>query len=361
MNRFERQYILPGFGQASQQKLLDAKVLVVGAGGLGCPALLYLSAAGIGTIGIVDGDQISVSNLNRQVLFGHEDLGKNKASTAAKIISAKYPYLKINVISEFLRTDNILSILQEYDLIVDGSDNFPTRYLINDACVLLGKPLVFGAIYQNEGQVAIFNTKGKTSVNYRDIYPVAPAPEEVPNCNETGVLGVLPGTIGTMMASETIKLLTGYGKTLSDKMLFYNLLNHASYQVELSKNPDSEKHHPQSAEALLQMDYADFCGIDSQATWQEAATLLQTKERSILIDVRADGELPQMDSIEYIRIESDQIEVRKNELSSYQNVLLFCQTGIRSLKAAKILQSQFPDKNIQSIEGGILKYYEDLE
>ncbi|MFN3800369.1 ThiF family adenylyltransferase [Belliella pelovolcani] len=359
MDRFERQYILPGFGPASQQKLRETAVLIIGAGGLGCPALLYLSAAGIGKIGIIDGDVVSLSNLNRQVLFGKEDLGKNKAETASKIIRKKYEDIQVEAFPHFLSKENILEIIQNYDLILDGSDNFPTRYLVNDACLIAGKPLVFGAIYQHEGQVAIFNAKGRHSINYRDLYPIPPSAREVPNCNETGVLGVLPGIIGTLMAAECIKYLAGYGDTLEDKMLFYDLLNHNSYQVQLAKNPDSDKTRPKNHSELQEMDYQDFCGLSAQTDWRAALSLLKNANQSVLVDVRELGEQPELDDVEHLQIPLADLPNSRIQLASFQNILLFCQSGSRSLKAIDILKSQFPDKNIQSVEGGILRYLFD--
>lgn len=359
MDRFERQYILPGFGPASQQKLRKTSVLIIGAGGLGCPALLYLSAAGIGKLGVIDGDVVSLSNLNRQVLFGKEDLGKNKAETAAEIIQKKYNDIEVEAIPHFLSKENILDIIQNYDLILDGSDNFPTRYLVNDACLIAGKPLVFGAIYQHEGQVAIFNAKGMQSINYRDLYPTPPSAREVPNCNETGVLGVLPGIIGTWMAAECIKYLTGYGDSLEDKMLFYDLLNHNSYQVQLAKNPGSNQSRPKNHSELQEMDYQDFCGLSAQTDWEAALSLLKNANHSVLVDVRELGEQPELDDIDHLQIALADLPNSRSQLASFQNILLFCQSGSRSLKAVDMLKSQFPDKNIQSVEGGILRYLFD--
>ena len=213
MDRFERQVILPGFGPEGQAKLKHASVLVIGAGGLGCPALLYLAAAGVGRICVVDGDVVALSNLNRQVLFGQQDLGKNKAEAAVRYFQEKYNDIQWKAIPEFISVENAQELIIHYDVVVDGSDNFPTRYLVNDACVLLKKPLVFGAIYQYEGQVSVFN-QGPGSCNYRDMYPQPPAANEIPNCAETGVLGVVPGIIGSLMALEVIKVLTGLGKPL---------------------------------------------------------------------------------------------------------------------------------------------------
>lgn len=357
MDRFERQYILPGFGTTSQQKLRDSSVLILGAGGLGCPALLYLSAAGIGKIGIVDGDVVSVSNLNRQVLFGQDHIGLSKAETAATILQEKYADITLDAYPFFLNKENILELISAYDLIVDGSDNFPTRYLVNDACMIAEKPLVFGAIYQNEGQVAIFNAKDIDSIQYRDLYPTPPAAFEVPNCNETGVLGVLPGMIGTMMAAEAIKFLSGFGETLEDKMLFYNLLNHASYQIQLSKNPDSESLRPKSPQELLQMDYEHFCGLDIQTDWESVIEITKRDNPSILVDVREYGEEPELDELNYVQIPLDELENTSYPLEPYQQIFLFCQSGIRSLKAVNMLKKHYPDKMIQSIRGGIVEYF----
>ncbi|MCL6260941.1 HesA/MoeB/ThiF family protein [Aquiflexum sp. TKW24L] len=353
MDRFTRQTILPGFGTAAQQKLKLSRVLVVGVGGLGCPILLYLAAAGVGTIGIVDGDMVSLSNLNRQVIFGEGDLGMNKAETAAHFLKAKYSDIKINCIPEFLTTQNIKVILSQYDLIIDGSDNFPTRYLVNDACVLLGKPLVFGAVYQNEGQVAILNGNGQNSINYRDIFPDPPTAYEIPNCNETGVLGVLPGIIGTLQAAEAIKFLTGYGETLVDKMLFYNLLSHQSYTMELSQNPDSRKGIPSSIEALEVTDYAIICGDGDSIDWEEAFDLLGKFAGGTLIDVREADEYPKLKGYPYQSVPLDLLDEKHQEWLNSELILLFCQSGVRSLKAVKILEKHFPGKKIHSISGGI--------
>lgn len=356
MDRFERQYILPGFGPTSQQKLQDSSVLIIGAGGLGCPAMLYLSAAGIGKIGVVDGDVVSISNLNRQVLFGQEHVGRNKAETAAKIIQEKYADIEVEALPFFLTKENILQLISSYDLIIDGSDNFPTRYLVNDSCLIAGKPLVFGAIYQNEGQVAVFNAKGISSIHYRDLYPTPPSVFEVPNCNETGVLGVLPGIIGTMMAAEAIKFISGFGETLEDKILFYNLLNHNTYQIQLSKNPDSDSLRPKSSQELLQMDYEHFCGMDIQIDWESVLKMTGKDNPCILVDVREYGEQPEFDECFHLQLPLDELEITPHNLEPYQQIFLFCQSGVRSVKAANILKKQYPDKIIQSIRGGIVEY-----
>src|SRR5204862_3188744 len=212
--RYQRQIILPGFREKGQRELLQTKVIVVGAGGLGCPALQYLTAAGVGTIGIIDDDVVSLNNLQRQVLYSVNDIGFSKAERAAITLRQLNTGIKIISYYERLTTQNALALFKEFDIIIDGTDNFSTRYMINDACVLLNKPLVYGAISQFEGQVSVFRNKNEEDVNYRDIFPDPPKDGEVLNCAEAGVLGVLPGIIGTMMANETIKLITSIGEPL---------------------------------------------------------------------------------------------------------------------------------------------------
>ena len=259
--RYQRQIILKEFGEAGQQKLLQSKVLVIGAGGLGCPALQYLVAAGIGCIGIVDDDVVSITNLHRQVLYTTFDVGFSKAEKAKHTLTRLNPDVQITAFNERLSVKNALSILSGYDIILDGSDNFATRYMINDACVLLGKPLIFGAISQFEGQVAIFNfpSSDMEAANYRDLFPTPPKDGEVLNCAEAGVLGVLPGIIGTMMASETIKLITGMGKPLVNSLLAYNALNNSMYEVALTAHHQTRQLIPSSKEAFEDMDYAWLC------------------------------------------------------------------------------------------------------
>lgn len=258
--RFERQMILPNFGLIGQQKLLDAKVLVIGAGGLGCPALLYLAAAGIGTIGIVDFDVVSVANLNRQVLYGSGDVGKLKAETAALKLSEMHPDTDIKPISEKLNPENCDRIFAQYDVILDASDNFATRYLVNDACVLLNKPVVYGAVFRYEGQVGVFNYPNVEAANYRDAYPEMPSSGEVPSCAEAGVLGILPGIIGTMQAGEVIKIISGVGEPLQNKILTYTYLNSSFYEIHVAPNAFARAKAPQRLEELEAMNYEEICG-----------------------------------------------------------------------------------------------------
>lgn len=229
--RYNRHIIIPGFGIEAQQKLKAAKVLVIGSGGLGSPVLLYLAAAGVGTIGIVDFDVVDDSNLQRQVLFGVNEIGKPKVEAARRRLEALNPYIRLNIYNTHLNSQNALDILRDYDVIADGTDNFPTRYLVNDASVLLGKPNVYASIFQFEGQVSVFNyhpANGELGPNYRDLYPTPPPPGLVPSCAEGGVLGVLPGIIGSLQALEVIKVITGVGETLSGRFYIFDALGFES-------------------------------------------------------------------------------------------------------------------------------------
>jgi adenylyltransferase/sulfurtransferase len=348
MNRFDRQYILNGFGIEGQKKLRNASVLMVGAGGLGCPALLYLAAAGVGRIGVIDGDTVNVTNLNRQVLFGEKDLGKNKAEQAVRHFQDKYSDITWEIFPDFLTVQNAQELIADYDLVVDGTDNFPARYLINDACLLHGKPFVFGAIYQHEGQVSVFNL-GDNACNYRDVHPEMPGPTEIPNCAETGVLGVLPGIIGNLMALEAIKVLSGYGQPLKNRMLYFNSLTSQTYEVELmSKGLTSG---PDSWAVLENTDYQLACGAVKEMTWKEA--MGKMNQNVAFVDVRELDELPPLVCTGLMKIPMSVIESELDKLEDSDQILIFCQSGMRSQKAAQLLSETYPDKSIFSIKGGI--------
>src|SRR5438552_936832 len=305
--RYQRQIILPEFGEEGQQKLLKAKVLVIGAGGLGCPALQYLTAAGIGTIGIVDDDVVALNNLHRQVLYSVNDIGFSKAERAAKFLRGLNPEIKIVGYNERLNNQNALILFDEYDIIIDGTDNFSTRYMINDACVLLNKPLVYGAISQFEGQVSVFNfrqTENDEAINYRDIFPDPPKEGEVLNCAEAGVLGALPGIIGTMMANETIKLITGIGEPLANQLLTYNALNNQVYQLTLLPRKETRSLIPENEAAFLQMDYIWLCSSQITQSEIDAYTFngLIANGNVDVIDVREPDEMPVANEFSNIKI-----------------------------------------------------------
>ncbi|HET8837486.1 MAG TPA: HesA/MoeB/ThiF family protein [Flavobacteriaceae bacterium] len=353
MSRFERQKKLPGFGSEGQKKLSESRILVIGAGGLGCPALLYLAAAGVGTLGIADGDSIGESNLNRQTLFGQNDIGKSKAETAANVLKEKYPEIDFNIIPHFLKAENALDVLKSYDLVLDGSDNFGTRYMLNDACLLLKIPLIMGAIYQYEGQLMVFNFE-ENPMNYRDIYPIPPKSDEIPNCSETGVLGVLPGIIGNLQAAEAIKIRTGIGEVLKNKVLFYNLKTCAFYDVAIEPNPDSQKDIPISEEEFKQRDYQISCGLAEIISWEKALDWSENIGNSKLIDIRELDEEPIVENRAFEKIPMKKLMENPEQIMDVENIFLFCKSGQRSELLAEKLKELFPEKKICSIRGGIL-------
>lgn len=355
--RYARHYALSDFGSEGQQKLLQAKVLVIGAGGLGCPVLQYLVAAGIGTVGIVDHDQISLSNLQRQTLYFTDDVGKMKAEVASLKLKNLNPEINIELHQVELTIKNSWNIISEYDVVVDCTDNFATRYLINDACVLLNKPLIFGAIYKFEGQVAVFNLnlKNNKSVNYRNLFPNPPNPEDLQNCNEVGVLGVLSGMIGMMQANEVIKLISGVGEVLDGKLLTFNMLNYETFIMDISGENYTEYLIPENRNAFEKTDYEFLCGI-SKINIEDLNPddfLEQiSNENALIIDVREINELPKAE-FKHIQIPLSEFNERLTEIEN-ENVILFCQSGQRSLKAAEILMDHFgTQKKISHLKGGI--------
>ena len=356
--RYHRQIILPEFGEAGQQKLLEAKVLVIGAGGLGCPVLQYLTAAGVGTIGIVDDDVVSLNNLHRQVLYSVNDIGSSKAERAADTLRKLNPDIRIIAYPERLVNQNALSLIGEFDLIIDGTDNFSTRYMINDACVLLGKSLVYGAISQFEGQVSLFRNSGANDVNYRDIFPDPPKEGEVLNCAEAGVLGILPGIIGTMMASETIKLITGIGEPLVDQLLTYNALSNQLFVLHLSAQENTRSLIPKNESEFLKTDYIWLCAAPVSEAEIDVNTFnaMISKGNIDVIDVRELHEVPVVNEFDHIRIPLSQLAENSSMIRS-GNVIAFCQSGKRSLQAAKVLSGIFgKDKKIFSLRGGIIEW-----
>ena len=355
--RYHRQLILKNFGEAGQQKLLQAKVLVVGAGGLGCPALQYLAAAGVGTLGIVDDDIVSLSNLHRQILYTVNDIGSSKAERAAAVLHNINPGINIVAYTERLTTANALSIINAYDIVIDGTDNFSSRYMINDACVLLEKPLVYGAVSQFEGQVAIFN-QHNGAVNYRDLFPQPPHENEVPNCATAGVLGVLPGIIGTMQANETIKLLTGIGKPLINRLLTYNALNNHIYELELSALSTTRSLIPANKDAFEKTDYDWLCGAISETLEIDPVLFdeLIANGDVDIIDVREMDEMPIIKEFTHHKIPLLQLQDNLSLIKS-GTIITLCQSGARSLQAAKELMTIFGTaKKIYSLRGGIMQW-----
>lgn len=359
--RYQRQILLKGFGTAGQQKLLAAKLLVIGAGGLGCPALQYLAAAGIGKIGIVDEDKVSITNLHRQVLYTMEEVGYSKAVKAKERLEKLNPEINIIAYNERLSTNNALEIIEAYDLVIDATDNFSTRYLINDACVLLNKPIVYGAVTQFEGQVAVFNcpsSAGIVAANYRDMFPVPPRGGEVPNCAEAGVLGVLPGIIGTMQASETLKLITGIGKPMANSLLTYHSLTNQIYEVEIVARAATRSMIPADHAAFKKMDYDWLCAAPFgkfEINWKKFNQISTSADIEI-IDVRELGETPMPTAFNYSQIPLSQLKENLLTLQK-ETLVVFCQSGKRSLQAAEWLFDTFGEtKKIYSLQGGIAEW-----
>jgi adenylyltransferase/sulfurtransferase len=365
-NRYARHISLPELGTAGQLKLKNAKVLVIGCGGLGAPLLQYLSAAGVGTIGMVDNDTVDESNLQRQVLFTQSDIGKHKVESAKRVLLAQNPNNKLIEHTCFITSENALNIIEQYDIVADGSDNFSTRYLVNDACVLLNKPLVYGSIHQFEGQVSVFNqltNKGKRSPNYRDIFPTPPPADKVPNCAEGGVLGILPGIIGSMQANEVIKLITGIGETLHGRMFHFDAKMFSSYTL----NFEADKNNPLTGENPTQsglIDYETFCGVTTATKAKLSISTTELKEwmhkKKVfeLIDVREEAEYSEC-NLDGKLIPLGEVENRLNEIDFSKTVVVHCRSGVRSQKAIDIIQSLHPTNNIYNLEGGILAYYKD--
>ena len=362
--RYSRQTTLKEFGEAGQQKLLRAKVLMIGAGGLGCAALQYLAAAGIGHIGIIDDDVVALNNLHRQTLYGVADIGLSKAKQAALVLGRLNPEIVIETLNERLTVANALDLLQAYDIIIDGTDNFSSRYMINDACVLLNKPLVYGAVSRFEGQVAVLNCtpdNKEPATNYRDLFPQPPAAGEVANCAETGVLGILPGIIGVLQASETIKLVTGIGIPLVNKMFTYNALNNRSFELEITAQPGTRALIPADAAAFRQTDYDWLCGVSKYSHEIDTSTFnrLINEKDVLVVDVREYGELPVVNDFEHIQVPLSAIKDEFPDTKS-KTIIVFCQSGKRSAQAASLLTARFGNaKEIRSLAGGILQWKQE--
>lgn len=364
IKRYSRHLVLKEFGAEGQLKLKQARILVVGAGGLGCPALLYLAAAGVGTLGIVDFDVVQESNLQRQVLFRMDDIGTNKANAATNHLRELNPLISITPYPVRLTSQNALDIIGNYDLVIDGSDNFPTRYLVNDACVLLDKSFVYGSVLEYEGQVSVFNVhlNSQYSSNYRDLFHSPPLPDKVPNCEQAGVLGVLPGIIGSIQANEAIKVLTGIGEPLIDRLLLMDSLTLETTQIKI-----------QNKQARLEIknlvDYEDFCGITEkkikslgmkEITVQELQDLQQSGTDFQLIDVREPHEYD-ICHIEGELIPLAEVPHNIDKISRTKKVVIYCRSGGRSGQIIQWLEKNHKLDNLYNLKGGILAWAREID
>ena len=366
--RYSRHLIMPEVGMAGQRRLKQGSVLLIGTGGLGSPLALYLAAAGVGHIGLVDFDVVDASNLQRQIVHGTSTVGVAKTESAKRRLQDLNPYIEITTYETRITSQNALDLMRPYDVIVDGTDNFPTRYLTNDACVLIGKPNVYGSIFRFEGQATVFSTRDGGPC-YRCLYPEPPPPGLVPSCAEGGVLGVLPGVIGTIQATEVIKLLTGIGEPLIGRLLLYDALSMRFRELKLRRNPSCPVcgDHP-TITALI--DYEQFCGIvpeeqtlsnQFEITPRELAEWLERPDRPFLLDVRnpyevAIASIPGTDKL----IPIDQLPERINELDPSREMVVYCRSGARSGRAVELLKS-VGFRKVKNLVGGILRWADEVD
>ena len=364
--RYSRHLIMPEVGMEGQQKLKAARVLCIGAGGLGSPLALYLAAAGVGTLGIVDFDVVDYTNLQRQIIHTTADVGRKKLDSATEKLKAINPFLNVRTFETKLTSENALEIFADFDIIADGTDNFPTRYLVNDACVLTGKPNVYGSIFRFEGQASVFATKKGPC--YRCLYPAPPPPGLVPSCAEGGVLGILPGLVGVIQATEAIKLILGKGEPLIGRLLLIDALGMKFRELKLRKNPDCPVcgTHPTVSRLI---DYNEFCGIRGEETpvtsnvpemqVEELKRALDAGEDIFVLDVREPHEY-QICNIGGHLIPLGELPKRVHELDSSREIVAHCRSGVRSAKAVDFLR-QAGFRKVRNLAGGILAWADRVD
>ena len=363
--RYSRHLIIPDLGVDGQKRLKNARVLVIGAGGLGAPALLYLAAAGVGTIGIVDFDVVDESNLQRQIIHGTADVGRPKAQSARDSIAAINPLVEVRLHEFRLQASNAVELFEQYDLILDGTDNFATRYLVNDAAVLAGKPYIWGSIYRFEGQVSVFweDAPGGVGLNYRDLYPEPPPPGTVPSCAEGGVLGIICASIASVMGTEAIKLITGIGEPLLGRLMIYDALEMTYRTITIRKDP-SEASRPKITELI---DYEAFCGVVPEEagetiTPQQLRELLDSGKKLALIDVRepAEWDINHIEGAQLIPKSLLTSAAGLAKLPHDRKAVLYCKTGVRSAEAlAALKQAGFSDA--VHLKGGIAAWAQQMQ
>lgn len=365
MGRYSRHIMLPELGKSGQQKLKQARMLLVGAGGLGSPLCLYLAAAGVGTLGVIDPDTVEDSNLQRQILFGISDIGASKSERAVLRMRDLNPHLDITPYRETLSAENALSIIRDYDLVIDGTDNFPTRYLVNDACVMLGKPNIYGSIFRFEGQATLFNYEDGPC--YRCLYPQPPPPGLVPSCAEGGVLGVLPALIGSIQATEAIKVVTGIGSTLKGRLLLYDALQMQFDEVSIRR--DSHccvcGDHPTQTQLV---NYQQFCGIPEtmeplpfgEITPQELQQRMEGDKPPLLLDVREPFEVEICCIPGALHLPMQQVSAHLEEWDRKQEVVVYCKSGARSAKICALLLEQGFHRPL-NLKGGILAWIDSVD
>jgi len=369
--RYSRHLIMPEVGMKGQLKLKAAKVLCVGAGGLGSPVLLYLAAAGVGQLGLVDFDEVDYSNLHRQIIHGTPDVGRSKLDSAKARLNALNPEVDVVTYEMALSSENALGLFADYDLVIDGTDNFPTRYLVNDACVLQGKPNIYGSIFRFEGQASVFAAPDGPC--YRCLYPEPPPPGLVPSCAEGGVLGILPGVIGTLQATEAIKVILGVGEPLIGRFLIFDALKMRFRELKLRKDPDCPVcgEHPTVTQLI---DYEQFCGVtpgataaapsstdgEDEATVEELKTRLDQHESFLLLDVREPQEFEICRIPGSVLIPLGDLPSRLSELEGRDDMIVHCKSGVRSGKAVRLLREAGYSK-ARNLKGGILAWINRID
>lgn len=368
IERYSRHLIMPEVAMGGQKKLKQAKVLLIGMGGLGSPAAMYLAAAGVGQLGIVDFDVVDFTNLHRQIIFSNDDVGRPKLQAASERLRGINPFLEIDTYETRLTSDNALDIFEKYDIIIDGTDNFPTRYLVNDACVLLEKPNVYGSIFRFEGQASVFYAKAGPC--YRCLYPEPPPPGLVPSCAEGGVLGILPGNIGVIQATEAVKLILGKGEALIGRLLLFDALAMRYRELKLRKDPNCPicGENPTVKELI---DYEHFCGIGTESDkvmlepeFEISVTELNAKilgnDEPVIVDVREPHEFEICRIPNSVLIPLGELEKRVHELDRSRDIVVHCRSGARSAKAVKFLREAGFEK-LKNLKGGILAWADEID
>lgn len=371
MERYSRHLIIPEFNIEGQRRLKQARVLVVGTGGLGSPVLQYLVAAGIGTIGMVDFDVVEASNLQRQVLFTMDDVGKPKVEAAKERLQAQNPYVNFITYHTRLSSENAMDIIRDFDVVADGTDNFATRYLVNDACVLLGKVNVYASIFRFEGQLSVFNYldgNGERGPNYRDLFPSPPPPGMVPSCAEGGVIGILPGILGSLQANEVIKIVAGIGEPLSGKLFLFDALSFENRLLKIGKDENNPLNGKNPTQHGL-IDYVEFCGTGieqpeaksrQELSVEDLHQLIESNESIQIIDVREPYEYD-IANIGGELMPLKQLDDYVSKIASDRKVVVHCRSGKRSADAIRLLEEKYGFSNLYNLKGGILAWAEALD